>query len=104
MELVLQRYSWAAGVLGAIIGAYLAARTVNTFAASAIAPKPSLTQQSSAVQPQVMTQHLDLDADLVAKLFNVPLPKPAPIDAQPVVPQGPVWNPVPVRTSLRGSL
>jgi general secretion pathway protein C len=104
MELVLQRYSWAVGVLGAIIGAYLAARTINTFAASAIAPKPSLTSQAGAAQPQAMTQHVDLDADMVAKLFNVPLPKPPPPDAAPVVQQGPVWNPVPVRTSLRGSL
>jgi general secretion pathway protein C len=105
MELVLQRYSWAVGVLGAIIGAYLAARTINTFAASAIAPKPSLTQQAGgAAQPQTMTAHVDLDADMVAKLFNVPLPKPPPPDAAPVVQQGPVWNPIPVRTSLRGSL
>jgi general secretion pathway protein C len=103
MELVLQRYSWAAGVLGAILGAYLAARTVSTFAASAIAPKPALLQQTGTSQPQAVAQHSELDADLVAKLFNVPLPKPVEA-AAPVVQQGPVWNPVPTRTSLRGSL
>ena len=104
MELVLQRYSWAVGVFAAIIGAYLAARTVNTFAASAIAPKPALTQQAGPVQPQAAMQHVELDADLVAKLFNVPLPKPPPPDAAPVAQQGPVWDATPVRTSLRGSL
>jgi general secretion pathway protein C len=106
MELVLQRYSWAAGVLAAVIGAYLAARTVNTFAASAIAPKPALMQQAgaAAAQPQAAAQHVDLDGDLMAKLFDVPLPKPAAAEAQPTEPQKPSWNPVPVRTSLRGTL
>jgi len=106
MELVLQRYSWAAGVLAAIVGAYLAARTVSTLAAAAIAPKPALMQQAglAASQPQAVAQHSELDADLVAKLFNVPLPKLVEASASPVVPQGPIWNPVPTRTSLRGTL
>jgi general secretion pathway protein C len=106
MELLLQRYSWAAGVLAAIACAYLAARTVSTIAASAIAPKPALLQQAgnATAQPQALAQHTELDADLVAKLFNVPLPKPVAADAAPAVSVGPVWNPVPTRTSLRGSL
>jgi general secretion pathway protein C len=106
MELLLQRYSWAAGVLAAIACAYLAARTVSTIAASAIAPKPALLQQAgnATAQPQSLAQHTELDADLVAKLFNVPLPKPVAADAAPAVSVGPVWNPVPTRTSLRGSL
>ena len=66
---------------------------------------PSLVQQASA-PPQAagQLQHVELDADKVAKLFDVPLPKPAPpgTDEQKVVSRG--WNPVPARSSLRGSL
>lgn len=106
MELVLQRYSWAASAFAAVLGAYLLARTVNTFAASAIAPKPALMQQvgAAAAQPQAAPQHVDLDGDLMSRLFDVPLPKPTAADAQPAEPQKQSWNPVPVKTSLRGSL
>ena len=105
MEMVLQRYSWAVDAVAVVIGAYLAARTVNTIAATAIAPMPSLVQQASA-PPQAagQLQHVDLDADKVAKLFDVPLPKPAAVNNEEVkqAPRG--WNPIPVRSSLRGSL
>ena len=39
MELVLQRYSWALMAAAVLIAAFLAARTVNTLAAQAIAPQ-----------------------------------------------------------------
>jgi general secretion pathway protein C len=107
MEMVLQRYSWALSLVAVLIGAYLAARTVNTFAASAIAPKPSLLQQASAIAPQAATaQRTELDADKVSRLFDVPLPKPAPAgaDTAPAETQRAGWNPVPVRSSLRGTL
>jgi len=77
MEMVLQRYSWAVDAMAVVIGAYLAARTVNTIAAAAIAPKPALVQQASATpQASGQPQRVELDADKVAKLFDVPLPKP----------------------------
>src|SRR2546427_8105905 len=80
VELVLQRYSWALDALAVLIGAYLAARTVNTIAAAAIAPRPALVQQAGATpQAAAQPQRVELDAEKVAKLFDVPLPKPAQI-------------------------
>jgi len=104
MELVLQRYSWAFDAVAVLIGAYLAARTVNTIAGAAIAPKPALVQQAgSTPQAAPQPQHLELDADKVAKLFDVPLPKP-PAPGDTAQPQRAGWNPVPVRSSLHGAL
>jgi general secretion pathway protein C len=104
VELVLQRYSWAVDALALVIGAYLAARTVNTVAAMAIAPKPALVQQAGST-PQAMAQpqRVELDADKVAKLFDVPLPKP-PSPGEETKPQRAGWNPVPVRSPLHGTL
>ena len=107
MEMVLQRYSWALTLAAVLAGAWLAARTVNTFAATAIAPKPALLQQASSIAPQAAAPaHAELDADKVARLFDVPLPKPPPAggDAVPVEAPHAGWNPVPVRSSLRGTL
>ena len=105
MEMVLQRYSWAVDAVAVVIGAYLAARTVNTIAAAAIAPKPALVQQASATpQASGQPQRVELDADKVAKLFDVPLPKPPQPGEEKAQPQRAGWNPVPVRSSLHGSL
>jgi general secretion pathway protein C len=105
MELVLQRYSWAVDAVAVVLGAYLAARTVNTIAAVAIAPRPALVQQAgSAPQAAGQPQRVELDADKVAKLFDVPLPKPAVAGAETAAPQRPGWSRVPVRSSLHGTL
>ena len=105
MEMVLQRYSWALNLVAVLLGAYLAARTVNTVAATAIAPKPALLQQASAAAPQsTLAEHVNLDADKVAKLFDVPLPKPAPPGEETAAPQRAGWNPVPVRSPLHATL
>src|SRR5207237_1040237 len=55
VEIALQRYSWVATLLAAVLGAYLSARIVNTVAASAIAPKPALLQQSVGASPRAAT-------------------------------------------------
>jgi general secretion pathway protein C len=104
MEMILQRYSWAMNLAAVLLGAYLAARTVNTVAASAIAPKPALVQQAANSPQPSAAQHVDLDADKVAKLFDVPLPKPAAPGDGPVEPVHTGWNPVPVHSSLHGTL
>src|SRR5437899_3707418 len=93
MELVLQRYSWAFDAVAVLLGAYLAARTVNTIAAAAIAPKPALVQQAGATpQAAAQSQRVELDADKVAKLFDVPLPKPAAAGTETPQPQRAGWN------------
>jgi len=107
MELVLQKYTWVLNALAVVLGAYLAARTVNTIAAAAIAPKPALVQQATAApQTSGQPQRVELNAEKVAKLFDVPLPKAAPpgqdADDGPKAPAG--WNPIPARSSLHGNL
>src|SRR5436190_13495417 len=97
MEMILQRWSWAFNLGAVLLGAFLAARTVNTIAATTIAPKPALLQQAVnaplAAQGQLRTE---LDADKVAKLFDVPLPKPVTADGPAPEPVKAGWNPVPV--------
>src|SRR5262249_35990928 len=104
MEIVLQRYSWALNLAAVLLGAYLTARTVNTVAATAIAPKPALVQQAATAPQPASAQRTELDADKVARLFDVPLPKPPPTGELVAEPPRAGWNPVPVRSSLRGSL
>ena len=107
MEVVLQRYSWVVNALVVLLGAYLAARTVNTVAAAAIAPKPALVQQATAApQAAGQPQRVELDAEKTARLFDVPLPKAAPAGAETTEPaRGPGdWNRIPVRSSLHGTL
>ena len=104
MELILQRYSWTMNLVAVLLGAYLAARTVNTVAAGAIAPQPALVQQAASAPQPLLAQHTELDPDKVAKLFDVPLPKPAPVGTVNETPTAAGWNPVPVKSSLRATL
>ena len=103
VELAFQRYSWVGTLLAAVLGAYLCARIVNTFAATAISPKPGLLQ-SVATSPRTaqMPTRTELDAERLAKSFDLPLPKPAgETAAEPVAK---AWNASPVRSSLRAVL
>jgi general secretion pathway protein C len=107
MELWLQRYSWAPTLVAALIGAYLSARIVNTLAATVIAPKPALLQQSVGSSPQaasLVPPRVELEGEKLAKLFDVPLPKPATAGDLPETPQSQkVWGPA-VRSSLHAVL
>ena len=106
VELALQRYSWVATLLAAVLGAYLCARIVNTVAASAIAPKPALLQQSVGALPRTaqLPVRAELDAERLAKTFDLPVPKPPGEDAAPEAPAAKAWNPTPIRSSLHGAL
>ncbi len=103
VELVLQRYSWVGTLFAAVLGAYLCARIVNTFAATAIAPKPALLQQSASPRVAQMPPRAELDAERLAKSFDLPLPKPAG-EAAAEAPPAKAWNEAPVRSSLRAYL
>jgi general secretion pathway protein C len=105
VEIALQRYSWVGTLFAAVLGAYLCARIVNTVAASAIAPKPALLQQSIGASPQAaqMPARAELDAERLAKTFDLPLPKPAS-EAAAEAPPAKSWNATPVRSALHGAL
>jgi general secretion pathway protein C len=103
VELVLQRYSWVGTALAAVLGAYLSARIVNTVVATAIAPKPGLLQQSVAPQAVAAPPRTELDAERLAKSFDLPLPKPAS-ETGPVEVPAKAWNATPVRSSVRATL
>ena len=106
MEIVFHRHSWAPYALAVVLAAYLAARTVNTVAAAVIVPKPVVQQATEALQVEDQPHPLELDAKKVAKLFDVPLPKAAAANTETAEDlHGPgIWNPVPVRSSLHGTL
>lgn len=103
MELALQRYSWVGTALAAVLGAYLCARIVNTVVATAIAPKPGLLQQSVSPQAVASPPRTELDAERLAKSFDLPLPKPASETGPAEVPAK-VWNATPARSSVRATL
>ena len=106
MELVFQRQSWSLYALEVALAAYLAARTVNTVAAAVIAPKPVMQQATEALQVEDQPHPLELGAEKVATLFDVPLPKAASVGtetAQDRDGRG-IWNSVPIRSSLHGTL
>jgi general secretion pathway protein C len=91
-------------LFAAVLGAYLCARIVNTVAATAIAPKPGLLQQSvGAPRAAQMPPRAELDAERLAKTFDLPLPKPAS-EAAAEAPPAKSWNATPVRSALRASL
>jgi general secretion pathway protein C len=106
VEIVLQRYSWVGTALAAVLGSYLAARIVNTVAATAIAPKPALLQQSVGAAPQSaqISPRIELDAARMAKTFDLPLPKPPSEAGAEEAPSAKAWNPMPVRSTLRAGL
>ena len=107
MELVLQRYSWVGTLLAAVLAAPLAARIASTVIETNIAVKPSLlTSNTPLLQTAAQAQHVELDVDKVAHAFDVPLPKPVSESAAAAAaePARAVWDRVPVRSALHGTL
>ena len=108
MELILQRWSWVATLAAAVLSAFFIAKTVNTIAATAIAPKPGiLAGPARAVTPVV--SHTELDGDRFATVFGLPKPPPPPEAGAPTQPivapvAGANWSDDPVRSPLHGVL
>jgi general secretion pathway protein C len=104
MEIWLQRYPWVPTALAALFGAYLCARIANTLTASAIAPKPSLLQQSVGATPSTSpaVNRFELNGERLAHVFDVPLPKPQAATEVAVVPAKADWQPNPTKSSLHG--
>jgi general secretion pathway protein C len=104
MELVLRRYSWVLGGLAVLLSAYLAARTLNTFAAGAIAPEPHI-QPAGAAPRAAREPPPELDTEKVARLFDVALPKVLLAHAQSAeLAHGTGGWDRPVRSTLHGTL
>ncbi|MBS2024813.1 MAG: general secretion pathway protein GspC [Deltaproteobacteria bacterium] len=112
MELILTRWSWAISALLSLAGSFLVARTVNTFTAAAIAPKPSLLSSGPAgiTLGSQSAPHEELPVERFAKLFDVPGPKkedPAAVAAaeqQKSQASMGAWDANPVRSTLHGLL
>ncbi len=108
MELLLQRYSWAATVAATVLCAFLAARTVNIFAGAAIAPKPSLNASGPGPQKSAALVHAELEGKRLALLFGLPLPPEdvpnGPGGPTPPAPPPPTWNPEPAHSALHAVL
>ncbi|MFL5380872.1 MAG: type II secretion system protein GspC [Myxococcales bacterium] len=108
MELSLQRYPWIQTALAimALLGAYLCARIANTLAATAIAPKPSLLQQSVGAAPSSApaVNRFELNGERLSHVFDVPLPKPQAATEAPVIPAKADWQANPTKSSLHGIL
>jgi general secretion pathway protein C len=105
MEVALQRYTWPLSLVAAVIAAWLCARTINTFAGAALAPKPALVAAGAAAPTLPLSARAELDVPRMAKAFDVPLPtKKDEAQAVPTAPVVPQWNSVPARSSLHAVL
>jgi general secretion pathway protein C len=90
--------------VAAVIAAWLCARTINTFAGAALAPKPALVAAGAAAPTLPLSARIELDVPRMAKAFDVPLPTKQEAQAVQAAPVAPQWNAVPARSSLHGVL
>ena len=106
MDLLLQKHSWLLSGLALVLGAYLAARTANALITTALASRPFLQQSNASTTIGDRAQPVELDAEKAARLFDVPLPKAAPDDADPSRKSGGngEWNEIPIRSSVHALL
>ncbi len=110
MELILQRWSWVATFAAAVLSAYFIARTVNTLAATAIAPKPGIASGVGDRRLNDATAHTELDSERFAKAFGLPVPKPPEVAeseasaAKEAAQSSAGWSEEPVRSPLHGLL
>jgi general secretion pathway protein C len=85
MELFFRKYFWSVHLLFILLVAFIAARTVNLFVESAIAPLPA-RQERAVTRAAPVQAHAVLDLEWVARLVGLPLPPPEPEVVEPTTP------------------
>ena len=101
METVFRKYFWAVNLLFVAILALIAARTVNLFVESAVAPVSS-SSGPRAVRRAPIEIPAGLNLEKIARLTGLPLPKPEVAASASQEQFDP--NAEPVKTSLRVKL
>lgn len=99
MELFFRKYFWSVHLLFILLVTLIAARTVNLFVESAIAPLPTRQERAVARTAPVQTRSA-LDLEWVAKLVGLPLPPPEPEVMEPTSPVVDLLS-EPVKSGLR---
>ena len=101
MELVFRKYFWAVNLLFLLLVAWIAARTVNLFAETALSPLPTVSSRHE-VHTEARLSTAGLNPTRVAELLGLPVPKPPTPAEQTAERFDP--NAAPVKTSLRVKL
>jgi general secretion pathway protein C len=100
METLFRKYFWAINLLFLLIAAFLAAKTVNTFVAGALAPVPELNAPAPAAAQSAPKTSLSPEA--LSKVTGIELPKPEPVVSEPAEAAIPdLSSQDPVKTGLR---
>lgn len=99
MERLFRKYFWAINLLFIALVALLAARTVNVFVESAIAPVTTGRGRSTG-RAAVAAARTPLDLDRLADMVGLPLPPPEPAVQEPSRPTMDLAS-EPVKSSLR---
>ncbi|WP_164015094.1 type II secretion system protein GspC [Pyxidicoccus trucidator] len=104
MELFFRKYFWTVNLLFILLVALLAARTVNLFVESAIAPVPSGTATRAPTQPRRSESTLAmLDMNRLSRLTGIKIPEPEKAVVEPELVQADP-NAAPVKSGLRVKL
>ncbi|WP_163996781.1 type II secretion system protein GspC [Pyxidicoccus caerfyrddinensis] len=104
MELFFRKYFWTVNLLFILLVALLAARTVNLFVESAIAPVPSGTATRAPTQARRPEAALaSLDMNRLSRLTGIKIPEPEVAVREPETPQVDP-NAPPVKSGLRVKL
>ncbi|MFP2927630.1 type II secretion system protein GspC [Pyxidicoccus sp. 3LG] len=88
MELFFRKYFWTVNLVFILLVALLAARTVNLFVESAIAPVPSGSTARAPSQPRRVEAALaSLDMNRLSKLTGIKIPEPEVAVQEPTAPE-----------------
>lgn len=103
VELLFKRHFWLVHLLFIFLVALLVARTGNAFVEAALTPLPGASSRKGPVKAEKVEPVASLNADRVAKLTGLPVPKPEPEVTEPKEPVVDL-NAAPVKSGLRVKL